>query len=67
MISGYFFLGIGLADNTPEWGVMLSNSKQYLYSNPMLIMYPGLCILLTSAAGLPRRTRERQEPFPRPS
>ncbi|WP_072520308.1 ABC transporter permease [Gemella massiliensis] len=49
MISGYSFLGIGLADNTPEWGVMLSNSKQYLYSNPMLIMYPGLCILLTSA------------------
>ncbi len=42
-------MGIGLADNTPEWGVMLSNSKQYLYSNPMLIMYPGLCILLTSA------------------
>lgn len=49
MISGYSFLGVGLSENIPEWGIMLSSSKQYLYSNPMLIIYPGLCILLTSA------------------
>lgn len=49
MISGYSFLGVGLSENIPEWGIMLSNSKQYLYSNPTLIIYPGLCILLTSA------------------
>lgn len=49
MISGYSFLGLGLGADTPEWGAMLSNAKQYLYSKPMLIVYPGICILLTSA------------------
>src|SRR3712207_1597806 len=28
MISGYSFLGVGLSENIPEWGIMLSNSKQ---------------------------------------
>ena len=49
MISGYSFLGLGLGNEVPEWGAMLNNAKQYLYSNPTLIVYPGACILLTAA------------------
>ena len=49
MISGYSFLGLGLGNDIPEWGAMLNSAKQYLYSNPMLIVYPGTCILLTAA------------------
>ena len=49
MISGYSFLGLGLGNDIPEWGAMLNSAKQYLYSNPMLIVYPGICILLTAA------------------
>lgn len=49
MISGYSFLGLGLGNELPEWGAMLSSAKQYLYSDPMLIIYPGTCILLTAA------------------
>lgn len=48
MISGYSFLGLGLGNDVPEWGAMLNNAKQYLYSNPTLIVYPGICILLTA-------------------
>lgn len=49
MISGYSFLGLGLGNDIPEWGAMLNSAKQYLYSNPMLIVYPGICILMTAA------------------
>ncbi len=49
MISGYSFLGLGLGNDVPEWGAMLNNAKQYLYSNPTLIVYPGVCILVTAA------------------
>ena len=49
MISAYSFLGVGLGSDTPEWGAMLAYSKQYLYSHPMLIVYPGLCILFAAA------------------
>ena len=49
MISGYSFLGLGPGNDIPEWGAMLNSAKQYLYSNPMLIVYPGTCILLTAA------------------
>lgn len=49
MISGYSFLGLGLGNDTAEWGAMLNSAKQYLYSNPNLIVYPGICILLTTA------------------
>lgn len=49
MVSGYSFLGIGTNRNVPEWGSMLSSARIFLYSNPKLIFYPGLCILFTSA------------------
>lgn len=49
MVSGYSFLGIGISTEIPEWGSMLSNGKSFLYSNPKLILYPGLSILFTAA------------------
>ena len=49
LISGFSFLGIGIEAGLPEWGAMLSNGKAYLYSHPMLLVYPGLCILFTAA------------------
>lgn len=50
MISGYSFLGLGFGTDIPEWGAMLNAGKQCLYSKPMLIVYPGLCILFTASA-----------------
>lgn len=39
------FLGLGAQPPTPEWGVMLSDSKAYIESAPWLVTWPGLCIL----------------------
>lgn len=39
------FLGLGAQPPTPEWGVMLSDSKAYLESAGWLVTWPGLCIL----------------------
>lgn len=49
MISGFSFLGIGVETGVPEWGAMLSGAKQYIYSRPYMIVYPGICILFTVA------------------
>ena len=39
------FLGLGAQPPTPEWGVMLADSKAYLESAAWLVTWPGLCIL----------------------
>lgn len=44
------FLGLGAQPPTPEWGTMLSDAKSYIESNPILVILPGLCILLTVVA-----------------
>ena len=41
------FLGMGVQPPTPSWGNMLTNSQQYLYRAPFLIIFPGLFILIT--------------------
>ena len=49
LVSGFSFLGLGFPTGTPEWGAMLGEAKSSIYSQPMLIVWPGLCILLTAA------------------
>lgn len=49
LVSGFSFLGLGFSAGTPEWGAMLSEAKGSFYSHPMLVVYPGLCILLAAA------------------
>lgn len=39
------FLGLGAQPPTPEWGVMLADSKAYIETAGWLVMWPGLCIL----------------------
>jgi len=45
-ISGLSFLGLGVQPPTPEWGVMLNDGRQFIRSNPSLMIYPGLVILV---------------------
>ena len=45
-ISGLSLLGLGSAPPTPEWGFMLSEGKNYMYSAPWLLIFPGLVILI---------------------
>ena len=49
MVSSFSFLGLGLPAGTAEWGAMLSEARSGLYSHPELLIYPGICILLTAA------------------
>jgi peptide/nickel transport system permease protein len=41
------FLGLGAQAPTPEWGKMLSDSKQYLVQAPWTLLFPGIAIMLT--------------------
>ena len=46
--SGLSYLGLGIQPPSPEWGAMLSDTKQYLRTSPHLLIFPGLAIILTA-------------------
>ena len=46
-ISGLSLLGLGSPPPTPEWGFMLSEGKNYMYSAPWMLIFPGLVILVS--------------------
>lgn len=48
-IAGLSFLGLGVQPPQAEWGVMLSDSKDYVFSNPELLLYPGLALFVAVA------------------
>lgn len=41
------FLGFGVQPPTPSWGNMLTRVQDYMFLNPTLAIWPGLCIFLT--------------------
>lgn len=45
-VAALGFLGLGAQPPTPEWGVMLSDSRAYIESSWWLVTLPGLCILI---------------------
>ncbi|XXJ18529.1 nickel ABC transporter permease subunit NikC [Desulfovibrio caledoniensis] len=49
-VSGLSFLGLGITPPTPEWGVMIADGRQFVWTHPELILYPGLAIFLTVMA-----------------
>lgn len=49
MVSSFAFLGLGLPSGTAEWGAMLNDARAALYSHPQLLVFPGICILITAA------------------
>jgi nickel transport system permease protein len=49
-VSGLSFLGLGVRPPTAEWGVMISDAQQFVWTQPQLILYPGLMIFLAVLA-----------------
>lgn len=49
-VSGLSFLGLGVTPPTPEWGVMISDARQFIWTHPSLIMIPGAMIFITVMA-----------------
>ncbi|AHV95908.1 glutathione transport system permease protein gsiD [Paenibacillus sabinae T27] len=41
------FLGLGAQPPEPEWGKMLSDSRQFIQKAPWTVVFPGLSIMLT--------------------
>lgn len=48
--SGLSFLGVGIRPPMAAWGSMVSEGYQYLLTNPILSLAPGLCIVLVVLA-----------------
>lgn len=49
-ISGLSFLGYGAPPPEPEWGLLVSEGRQYVVSSPWLVVVPGLVIAVTVLA-----------------
>ena len=48
--SSLSFLGMGAQPPTPEWGLLLSNGRNYMMSSVHITLFPGLAIFLTVLA-----------------
>ena len=49
-IAALGFLGLGAQPPTPEWGTMLADARPYIASEPWLVIFPGLGILIVVVA-----------------
>lgn len=45
-LAGLSFLGFGAQPPNPEWGLMLSEGREFFTARPWLIMYPGIAIVI---------------------
>jgi len=45
--AGLGFLGLGAQPPLAEWGLMLSDTRQKLFTAPWLVAFPGIAIMLT--------------------
>jgi peptide/nickel transport system permease protein len=48
--AGLSFIGFGAQPPTPEWGVMISEGRNFISTHPWLPLFPGLAILLAVGA-----------------
>lgn len=45
--AGLSFLGVGAQPPTPEWGSMLAEERNQVFTSPHLVFFPGLAIMIT--------------------
>ena len=41
------FLGLGAQPPTPEWGSMIGQERNQVFTAPQLIIFPGIALILT--------------------
>lgn len=49
-VAGLSFLGLGVQPPLPEWGVMIGDARQFIWTQPQLLLYPGLAIFVVVMA-----------------
>jgi peptide/nickel transport system permease protein len=47
-LAGLSFLGLGVEPGTPDWGRMLYENRNMLFSNPVALLLPAAMIVLTT-------------------
>jgi len=45
--AGLSFLGLGVQDPIPSWGKMIAEDANYVQLDPLLVLFPVICIILT--------------------
>ncbi len=48
--SALSYLGLGIQTPNTSWGLMLSNAQEFMLTDPLQALYPGLCILIVVLA-----------------
>jgi peptide/nickel transport system permease protein len=46
--AGLSFLGVGIPLTVPSWGNLLSSAPEYYTTRPLLMLWPGFAVLLTT-------------------
>jgi len=46
--SSLSFIGMGVQPPTPEWGSMISESREFMRVAPHMMIFPGACIILAA-------------------
>lgn len=49
-VSSLSYMGLGVQPPMPEWGVLLTEAREFMRTAPHTIIFPGLAILLASLA-----------------
>jgi peptide/nickel transport system permease protein len=49
-LAGLSFLGLGVEPGTPDWGRMLFENRNILFSNPVALLLPASMIILTAVS-----------------
>jgi peptide/nickel transport system permease protein len=49
-VAALSYLGLGVQPPTPEWGMMLNESRLFMFTAPHLMVFPGAMIFITVLA-----------------
>ena len=49
-LAGLSFLGLGVEPGAPDWGRMVFENRNILFSNPVALLLPAAMIMLTAAS-----------------
>jgi peptide/nickel transport system permease protein len=48
--AGLSFLGLGIKEPTASWGNLLSDATQFITTRPVLLVWPGIALVMTTLA-----------------
>lgn len=49
-VAGMSFLGLGVSAPAAEWGIMINDARQYIWTQPLQMVWPGLALFISVMA-----------------